>query len=121
MVSDLRFLDSTPQSLGTQFCVTSPSTSSGAIDGAFGSYSGNAKTDETLMDEFFANDSGLLDKVTRMKAHRRRHQPDDLLVRDYRLNIALYGTLMNHRWEVGAVPDYLSYIHIFYRMTLDGF
>lgn len=77
-------------------------SSTSTDDNIFESYPHNVKTDETLMDEYFAKEPRLLAQLMRMKAHRRKHQSDDTLVRDYKFNLALYGMLMKHRWEVGA-------------------
>src|SRR6266545_723499 len=98
------FIALTPEQFNMTFghSQSAESTSTSSLEegnaSVFESYPVHAKTDDTLLKEFFEGNLQLTAQLTTSKTHQRKHQSDANLVRDYNFKIALYRRLLDHPW-----------------------
>ena len=71
----------------------------------FDSYPDKAKSDNILLIEYFAGRDRQGSQLEIARECRGKHQSDMTLLLDYKFNLKLYKTLLDHHWQVGAPLD----------------
>ena len=68
------------------------------------------KSDSALLEDYFKKRPELMERIQRLRSHKRRRMPDGVLVEDYTFGLALYTSLYKRgSWKVRCIKARLNH------------